>query len=101
MCSTIWARYTHRVALSNQRLLSVADQPLFPLEGLCPRQQEPHHDPLRRRVPASLSATCPAKKDRKLACDCNHSFTLAAAVSTRMNGDGPSCCTGWSNHAIN
>ena len=51
------ARYTHRIAISNRRLVSMDDQQRhLPLEGLRPRQPPTHDDAGRRRVPAPLPA---------------------------------------------
>ena len=44
------ARYTHRVAISNHRLIALRRQGHLPLEGLRPRQQEAQDDAHRRRV---------------------------------------------------
>jgi len=53
------ARYTHRVAISNHRLVEVtAERRLVPLERLRAPQQAPHHDALARRVPAAFPAAC-------------------------------------------
>ena len=49
------ARYTHRVAISNHRLVSFKDAPrLFPLEGLRRWQQAEDHDRFSRRFPATI-----------------------------------------------
>jgi hypothetical protein len=56
------ARYTHRVAISNHRLLSVdSDHVTFSLEGLRASQYVPCHDPDVRRVPAPVTRSmfCP------------------------------------------
>jgi len=59
------ARYTHRVAISNHRLLSVSELRLrshLPLEGLRAWQQAAHHDALAEGVPAPLRTTRPAQR---------------------------------------
>ncbi len=53
------ARYTHRVAISNHRLLSVSDAEVaFRWEGLRAWQQAPHHDSLSGGVPAPFPTAC-------------------------------------------
>ncbi len=57
------ARYTHRVAISNHRLLSVsAAAGLLPLEGLCSPKQAAHDVTCFRRVPAPLRPACAATR---------------------------------------
>ena len=56
------ARYTHRVAISNHRLVAVTDDTVVvSLEGLSPREPDPHAHPRRRRIPPTLSAARPAE----------------------------------------
>ena len=58
-------RYTHRVAISNQRLLSFDGRSRkLPMERLCARQQAAHHDAHRERVPAPILPTCAAQRLR-------------------------------------
>ena len=53
-------RYTHRVAISNQRLVAVTRRPgLVSVEGLSPRRARSDADARRRRVsPVASSCTC-------------------------------------------
>src|SRR5580704_2605736 len=58
------ARYTHRVAISNSRLLGLDERGVtFPLQGLPPRRPGAvaHHDARPRRVHQALPAPRPAK----------------------------------------
>jgi hypothetical protein len=58
------ARYTHRIAISNRRLISVDDRTVtFPLQGLRSRQPAAHDDPRRRRVPPPLP---PARRPTRI-----------------------------------
>jgi hypothetical protein len=57
------ARYTHRVAISNHRLLSVSDSGVaFRWKDVSARQQAAHHDPLAGGVPAPLPPPCAAQR---------------------------------------
>ncbi len=56
------ARYTHRVAISNHRLVDVTnDHRLVSVEGLSPRQSDAHAHARRRRVSSPLSPPRPAE----------------------------------------
>ncbi len=53
------ARYTHRVAISNHRLITFGEwRSYLPMEGLCARQQEAQNEGYVRRIPAPLSTAC-------------------------------------------
>lgn len=57
-CCHYLARYTHRVAISNPRLVARTDDvDLISVEGLSPREPGPYADPGRRRIPPTASAT--------------------------------------------
>src|SRR5439155_8840826 len=58
------ARYTHRVAISNQRLVAVTDDTVVSVEGLSARESDAHADARRRRIPPALSPAHPAETIR-------------------------------------
>ena len=89
------ARYTHRVAISNHRLLSVsAAQGLLPLEGRRSPQQTAHHDTCLRRVPAPLRTACAAARlspHPLLRLPRQPQTSPHAATLPRFAQTGPSC----------
>jgi hypothetical protein len=57
------ARYTHRVAISNHRLLNVKDHDVtFRWKGLCASQQVTRDDAESRRVSAPVIPACPSNR---------------------------------------
>jgi Putative transposase/Transposase zinc-binding domain len=56
------ARYTHRVAIANSRLISLSRQGPLHLEGLSSEQQEQADDARCQRVHPPLSSACPARR---------------------------------------
>ena len=80
------ARYTHRVAISNHRLVSMTDGNVTFRWKDYPRQQKAQDDPHGRRIPASVPAACVAARL------CAHpSFRVSVRRATaRASGRQPS-----------